>query len=176
MDIEKLLLQHEVGAFLFEEAALLDDRKFDEWLTLLTDDFRIFAPISRNVRYDQESQSKTLERKDINWFDEGKETVRQRVQQIATGLHWAEEPRSRTVHLLTNIRITGVTPLEAGDQEVTVASAFMVYRHRGQDETDFMVGRRKDILVKSLEVWKIRHREVDLAQTVLLAKNLTTFF
>ncbi len=31
----------------------------------------------------------------MNWFDEGKETLTQRVRQILTGVHWAEEPLSR---------------------------------------------------------------------------------
>jgi len=176
MALTNLLLQHEVENFLFKEAELLDGREFHAWLDLLTEDFRIFAPITSNVRYDLIAQEKTREREDMCWFDEGKETVRQRVAQIATGLHWAEEPRSRTVHMLTNIRITDVEQDEGGRQIVKTASAMMVYRQRGHDETDYMVGRRKDILVKTLDGWKIRRREVDLAQTVLQAKNLTSFF
>lgn len=177
MGFEHLLLQREVEDFLYAEAELIDARRFDDWLALLTDDFRIFMPITRNVRYDQSDREKTRERADIAWFDEGKETIRQRVLQIATGLHWAEEPRSRTVHMISNVRLIDTPPEEAGSRTVTVASAFMVYRNRGQDETDYMIGRRKDVLIKTAEEgWKVRRREVDLAQSVLLSKNLTTFF
>lgn len=176
MTLENLLLHREIEEFVYAEAEMLDARQFDAWLDLWTEDCRVFAPITRNVRYDQIASEKTKERAEIAWFDEGKETLRQRVQQIATGLHWAEEPRSRTVHMVSNLRITERGTDEAGLQQIKVSAATMLYRHRGQDETDFMVGRRKDVLVKTSEGWKIRHRELDLAQTVLLAKNLTTFF
>lgn len=177
MGFEHLLLQREVEDFLYAEAELIDSRRFEEWLNVLTEDFRIHMPMTRNVRHDQSASEKTREKADMNWFDEGKETLRQRVQQIATGLHWAEEPRSRTVHMITNVRLVDAPPEEAGSRSVTVASAIMVYRNRGLDETDYMVGRRKDVLVKTAaEGWKVRRREVDLAQTVLLSKNLTTFF
>ncbi len=39
-------LQHEVEQFLYHEAALLDARRFDEWLELFTDDAEYLAPIT----------------------------------------------------------------------------------------------------------------------------------
>jgi 3-phenylpropionate/cinnamic acid dioxygenase small subunit len=171
-----LLLLKEVEQFLFDEAALIDDRRFNEWLELLDDEFRVYMPISRNVRYDQEAAAVTRERQDMSWFDEGKDTISQRISQIATGLHWAEEPRSRTTHLITNVRVDEVQPSVAAAERVTVRCSFMVYRNRGQTETDHLVGRRIDQLRKKDGAWRVLRREVHLAQTVLLAKNLTTFF
>ena len=176
MTIEDLLLHREIENFLFAEAALIDDRRFDEWLDLLAEDFRIYMPITRNIRYDQASAEKTRERQDMSWIDEGKVTIAQRVAQIETGLHWAEEPRSRTVHVISNVRVMDVKAGAAGVEEVTAASAFVLYRNRAAHETDTMVGRRTDVLRRSEAGWKVRRREVDLAQSVLLAKNLTTFF
>lgn len=176
MSVQELLLQREVEQFLYAEAALIDDRRFADWLELLDDDFRVFTPITRNVRYDQSPAEKTREKQEMAWFDEGKETIAQRVAQIATGLHWAEEPRSRTTHLITNVRITEVVPNVAELETVTAKSAFMIYRNRGLDETDYLIGRRTDVLRKTGDGWRVLRREVDLAQTVLLAKNLTTFF
>lgn len=176
MTVEDLLLQREIENFLYAEAALIDDRRFAEWLDLLTDEFRVFVPITRNVRYDQSANEKTRECQDMAWFDEGKETISQRVAQIATGLHWAEEPRSRTVHMISNVRVGDVKSGPDGVVEATVNSAFMVYRNRGLDEKDCMVGRRADIVVRRDGEWKLKRREVDLAQSILLAKNLTTFF
>jgi len=175
--LDHLLLQREVEDFLYAEAELIDARRFDEWQALLTDDFRVFVPMTRNIRYDQAAREKTREQADMNWFDESKQTIGQRIQQLATGLHWAEEPRSRTVHMISNVRILDSRSGDDAAREVTVSSAFLLYRNRGQDETDYMIGRRKDVLIRSAEgAWKVRRREVDLAQTVLLAKNLTTFF
>lgn len=176
MSVDALLLQREIEQFLFAEAALIDDQRFAEWLDLLHEDFRLFTPITRNVRYDRLGSERTREKQDICWFDEGKDTVAQRVAQIATGLHWAEEPRSRTTHLITNVRMTDISPDIAGVQSVTAASAFLLYRNRVHVEADYLIGRRIDVLCRAGDSWKVLRREVNLAQSVLLAKNLTSFF
>jgi 3-phenylpropionate/cinnamic acid dioxygenase small subunit len=107
----------------------------------------------------------------MNWFDEGKATLTQRVQQILTGVHWAEEPLSRVCHMISNVQLITVT--SAG---VTVKSRFLIYRNRLQDETDFFVGKREDVLRRVDNQWKIARRKILLDQNVLLAKNLTVFF
>ena len=94
--LEALLLQREIEAFYYLEAELLDDRRFDEWLDLLAEDIVYFMPLRRNVKYGQHSEHEnTRQGLDAAWFDEGKHTLTQRVAQIATGIHWAEEPLSR---------------------------------------------------------------------------------
>jgi 3-phenylpropionate/cinnamic acid dioxygenase small subunit len=171
-----LLLDHEIRQFYFAEADLLDERRFTEWLDLLTDDVRYFAPIARNVRRGEESAELTREGFDAAWFDEGKVTLRQRVEQLATGIHWAEEPQSRTSHLVTNIRLLEALPNASAAVEVRVRSRFLVYRNRLADETDILVGKRSDTLVRVDAGWKLARREIQLDQSVLLAKNLTLFF
>src|SRR5260221_5373666 len=101
--LARLLLTHEIEQFFFAEADLLDDGRFDDWLALFTDDTRYFMPIARNVRYGEATQF-TREHHDAAWMDEGKETLAQRVQQLMTGIHWAEEPGSRMSHVITNLR------------------------------------------------------------------------
>jgi 3-phenylpropionate/cinnamic acid dioxygenase small subunit len=107
----------------------------------------------------------------MNWFDEGKITLPQRVQQRMMGVHWAEEPLSRVCHMVTNVQIVHATAME-----VTVKSRFLIYRNRLQDETDFLVGNREDVLRKVDSQWKSPRRQMTLDQNVLLAKNLTVFF
>jgi 3-phenylpropionate/cinnamic acid dioxygenase small subunit len=174
--LSAMLLEHEIRGFLHAEADLLDDRRFAEWLDLLAEDVRYWMPITRNVRHDQSALEYTREQQDSCWFDEGKETLRQRVQQLQTGIHWAEEPRSRTAHLLTNIRIVSALPDAASATEVEVRSRFLLYRNRIHDETDILAGKRFDRLRREEGGWRISRREIRLDQSVLLAKNLTTFF
>src|SRR5919206_1681996 len=169
--LEHLLLTREIEEFLYAEAALLDERRFEEWLALLTDDIRYWMPMRRNVKFGEQERENTRERQDMNWFDEGKTTLQQRVQQIMTGIHWAEEPLSRVCHMVTNVQV-----VQATATEVTVRSRFLVYRNRLQDETDFFVGKREDVLRKVDGAWKIARRQILLDQNVLLAKNLTVFF
>ena len=174
--IAHLLLKEEVSEFLYAEAELLDDRNFEEWLDLLTDDIRYWMPMRRNVKSNEMDREFTREGQDINWFDEGKETLDRRVRQILTGVHWAEEPLSRIRHLLTNVQLLSATPSASDPTEVSLRCRFLVYRNRVETETDFLIGKREDTLRKVDGSWKIAERKITLDQNVLLAKNLTFFF
>lgn len=171
-----LRLLKEVEEFLYYEADLLDFRQFSQWLELLTDDISYFMPLVRNIKYGDWDREFTKEGQDIAWFDEGKETLTQRVRQIETGIHWAEEPSSRASHLVTNIRIVSAKPDLANATEVETSSRFFIYRNRLETETDVLVGKRMDTLRKVDGQWKLCRRHTILDQNVLLAKNLTIFF
>ena len=169
--LERLLLTRELEEFLYAEAELLDTRRFTEWLALLTEDIRYWMPIRRNVKFGEQDRENTRAQQDMNWFDEGKATLAQRVQQLLTGVHWAEEPVSRVCHMVSNVQVVQVAL-----PEVTVTCRFLVYRNRLQDETDFFVGKREDVLRQVNGQWQIARRKILLDQNVLLAKNLTLFF
>ena len=174
--IEAMLLQNEVEQFLYHEAELLDDRRFAEWLDLLADDIRYYMPMRRNVKFGELEREFTREGQDINWFDEGKATLERRVNQILTGVHWAEEPLSRICHMVSNVQVLEATPPAEDATEVTLKCRFLIYRNRVETETDFLIGKRQDVLRKEDGSWKIAQRKVILDQNVLLAKNLTFFF
>jgi len=171
-----LLLKSEIEEFLYREAELLDERCFNEWLDLLTEDVRYWMPMRRNVKFGELDREFTREGQDINWFDEGKQTLTQRVNQILTGVHWAEEPLSRVCHIVSNVRIVKALPSVESPVSVDVKCRFLVYRNRVETETDILLGRREDRLRKIDDDWKISQRKVILDQNVLLAKNLTLFF
>jgi 3-phenylpropionate/cinnamic acid dioxygenase small subunit len=137
---------------------------------------RYWVPLRRNVKFGELEREFTREGQDINWFDEGKETLDQRVRQIQTGVHWAEEPLSRLAHLVTNVEILDAQPDPAAATEVSLRCRFIIYRNRVETETDILVGRREDILRREDGRWRIARRQVLLDQNVLLAKNLTFFF
>lgn len=169
--VQRLLLTAEVTDFLYTEADLLDERRYTEWLDLLSDDYQYSVPLRMNVAYqDVAEREQTREGEDICWFDEGKATIGQRVAQLATGRHWAEEPVSRVSHLVTNVRLQSVDL-----PEVDVSCRFVVYRNRVADETDFLVGRRTDRLRRAGDSWQVCRRRLLLDQSVLLAKNLSVF-
>ena len=128
-------------------------------------------PIRRNVEFNRQEREETRELEDMSWFNEGKVTLSQRVQQLNTGVHGAEEPLSRVCHVVSNVQI-----LEETSSEVKVKSRFVVYRNRAETETDFFVGKREDLLRRGDGQWKIARRKIILDQNVLLAKNLTLFF
>src|SRR5579883_2050738 len=105
-------LIREVEQFLYREARLLDERRFREWLDLFTDDLRYFM-VNRSNRYPPASKaiavldpSAAPDREDERAIlDESKETLAARVARLDTGMAWAEDPPSRTRHLIANIEV-----------------------------------------------------------------------
>jgi len=174
--IAHVLLKQQLEDFLYHEAELLDERRYEAWLELLADDVRYWMPMRRNVKFGELEREFTREGQDINWFDEGKETLTRRVQQILTGVHWAEEPLSRLCHMVSNVQLLHVWPSVAEPAEVTVKCRFLIYRNRVETETDLLVGKREDVLRRVNGQWKIGQRKIVLDQNVLLVKNLTFFF
>lgn len=161
----------EIEDFFYQEADLLDERRYDEWLELLADDLTYEVPVRRNVAFDRlAAHENTVAGRDVMWFDEDKATLAKRVLQLNTGEHWAEEPVSRVSHLVTNIRLVSVQlPL------VSTTSRVLICRNRVDTETDIIVGRRRDTLIRRDGGWRLQHRQVLLEQSVLQAKNLTFF-
>jgi len=170
-ELAQMRLAREIEQFLYAEAEILDQRRFDDWLDLFAADVRYWMPMRRNVKLGDQDRENTREGEEIAWFDEGKDTLIQRVQQIRTGIHWAEEPLSRICHMVSNVQI-----LSNEGSEVRVKCRFLVYRSRLEHETDFFVGKREDTLRRAGDGWKIHRRAIFLDQNVLQAKNLTFFF
>ena len=174
--VARLLLTQEIAGFLYDEAELLDERRHDEWLALLSDDIRYWMPMRRNVKYGDTAREFTREGDDISWFDEGKDTLTRRVRQIQTGIHWAEEPQSRITHMVSNVQLLAATPDASTPREVTAKCRFLIYRNRVETETDLLVGKREDTLRRGDSGWQIARRKIILDQNVLMSKNLTFFF
>ncbi len=170
-----LSLMRELEDFFHKEADLLDEREYDQWLDLLTEDVVYWMPMRKNVSYANRRTDITSE-DDVAWMHDDKETLIKRVRQIQTGLHWADEPISRISHVITNVRLT--EPLETLGEgaKVTTTCRFIVYRNRLESETDLFVGRREDTLTRVKGQIKVARRKIILDQSVLLAKNLTMFF
>ncbi len=174
--LARLALTQEIAEFFYAEAELLDERRHSDWLDLLAEDIRYWMPMRRNVKFGDTGREFTREREDINWFDEGKETLTRRVRQIETGIHWAEEPQSRITHMVSNVQVLEATPNAEMAQTVTAKCRFLIYRNRVETETDLLVGKREDTLRRAGDRWLIARRKIILDQNVLLTKNLTFFF
>ncbi|MCA2011557.1 3-phenylpropionate/cinnamic acid dioxygenase subunit beta [Pararhodobacter sp. CCB-MM2] len=170
-------LRAEIEEFFYDEAECLDTRRFEEWLGMLHEDLRYFMPMRHNVKFGQhDERENSREDYGISWFNEDKWTVSKRVEQILTGVHYAEEPLSRTTHMITNVQVqTALPSVEAAD-EITTSCRFLTYLNRVEYETYFFVGKRYDRLKKVGGEWKVLHRRIILDQNVLQAKNLSTFF
>lgn len=170
-------LKADVEDFYYHEVDLLDERRFREWLNLLAEDIVYFMPMRRNVKFGQHAaRENTKQGEGMSWFDEDKWTLSKRVDQILTGVHYAEEPLSRITHMISNVQIKEVKPDLKAPSEIHTTSRFLMYQNRVEYETYTFVGRRHDIIRVEGNSWKIARREIILEQNILLAKNLTSFF
>jgi 3-phenylpropionate/cinnamic acid dioxygenase small subunit len=57
--ITRLLLRQEIEEFLYHEAELLDERRYEDWLALIADDIRYWMPMRRNVKVGEPTSSRT---------------------------------------------------------------------------------------------------------------------
>jgi p-cumate 2,3-dioxygenase beta subunit len=124
----------EVAQFLFEEAALLDEWRLDEWLKLLTDDARYLVPPLDAPNSDH--------RNALFLIADNYASLRSRVGQLMGRSVWSENPRSRTRRLVTNVRV-----LDSDDRKAIVTANFAVWRFQFE-QTDVYVGQYRHVIVR----------------------------
>jgi biphenyl 2,3-dioxygenase beta subunit len=165
-----MVRQYEVERFYYDEAALLDAHRYDEWLALFSDDAHYFMPI-RRTRMQRELDKEFTQPGEMAFFDDTKTLLAGRVAKLNSGRSWAEDPPSRTRHLITNVRV-----VRDHGRELEVESNFHVYRTRLNSEETSWIGSRRDLLRRAEGSFQIADRKIFLEQTVLLSRNLSNFF
>jgi 3-phenylpropionate/cinnamic acid dioxygenase small subunit len=169
----------EVQQFYYEEAELLDDGRYTDWLALLADDLHYWMP-TRTNRIRRQQAFAIAAPGEAAFYDETKESLAWRIRRFDSGMAWAEDPPSRTRHLVTNVvvrhaEIDDAIGTDTGD--LLVRSAFLVYKNRLEREVNVFAGSRTDVL-RRLDDGRllVTRRTILLDQNVLLAKNISTFF
>jgi phthalate 3,4-dioxygenase subunit beta len=153
--------------FLYHEAEQLDDRNYEAWLALFTDDVRYTAP----VRVTRKSPAVDVV-DDIGHFDETIQSLGLRVRRLRTDVAWAEDPPSHTRRIVGNVR---VQPTDDPD-EFTVRSNLLLFRSRGDmGAHDLIAGERHDVIRRVDGEWRIASRRAVLDQSSLGTKNLGVF-
>ena len=159
----------ELMPFYIREAWLLDERKFKEWLELFTDDVLYFMPRRKNVPR-REAHRELTQLGDLAILEEDKRYLQMRVARLDTGMAWAEDPPSRTRHMIGNLQAE-----MAENGEVHAKTAFLVYRSHLETDHQLLSGYREDVLRKVDGGWKVAKRTIVLDANVLLDKNLSVF-
>ena len=171
-------IHFEVEQFYFEEAELLDDGRYADWLELLAEDLDYWMPTRTNRLRRQQALS-VAARGEAALYDETKESLAWRIRRFDSGMAWAEDPPSRTRHLVTNVVVRHVDPDDHpgfSSDDLQVRSAFLVYRNRLEREENLFAGRRTDILRRTPSGLRVARRAILLDQNVVQAKNISTFF
>jgi PAH dioxygenase small subunit len=154
-----------VSDFLIREAAALDERRYEDWLELLTDDIEYVAPVRVIRRSGNPDVVETS-----TYFDDNKQSLGLRVKRLLTDVAWAEDPPSMTRRFVSNLRITP----QGGELEVR--NNLLLFRSRGDEGLyDLVVGERFDQLRDEGQGLRICRRRIVLDQAALGTKNLGIF-
>ena len=121
------ITRQQVEEFLYEEAALLDAWRLDDWLALMTEDAVYRVPSN--------DQPESDPRDTLFIIADDVHRIRARVVRLKKKDAHAEDPRSRTRRLLTNVRI-----LERNGAALKVVANFSVHRFRRNDGIRVYVG------------------------------------
>jgi 3-phenylpropionate/cinnamic acid dioxygenase small subunit len=159
----------EIVDFLYHEAALLDGGHFEAWLDLMAEDLTYRMPVRITTQGDGEPDYS----EETQTFLDTLGSLRLRVSRLRTGRAWAEVPRSRTRHLVSNVRVRR-TPNPA---EFEATSYVLVYRNRADAPTgDVLAGERRDLLRQVDGGLRLARRTIFLDQAVLGTRHLGIFF
>jgi p-cumate 2,3-dioxygenase subunit beta len=140
-------LRETLEEFLYQEAALLDAWRLDEWLALFTADGRYLVPTTDLPDGDP--------RKDLVFIDDDMVRLRARVERLKSRHGHREYPSSRTRRFISNIRI------KVEDGAIVVTSSFIVYRFR-LGESNPYIGSYEHRLKRVDGDLKIQHRKAVL--------------
>jgi 3-phenylpropionate/cinnamic acid dioxygenase small subunit len=152
-------------AFVIDESDALDGYRFDDWLQLLTSDVEYRMPVRVN-RMPKDGLGFVYE---MEFMSEDLSSLQTRVRRLGTKQAWAEQPVSRTRHLITNVRVHRAEAPE----EFDILANYMVARARWNRPYDLFTGERQDTLRRDNGALRLSRRVVYLDQTELQAHNLS---
>jgi len=89
-------MQREIEQFLFREARLLDERRFEEWVNLFAEDGYYWVPAApdQDDPYDA-----------VSIFFDDREVMKTRIARLNHPMIHSQKPASRTCHYVSNIEI-----------------------------------------------------------------------
>jgi p-cumate 2,3-dioxygenase beta subunit len=146
-----MLTRAEAEDFLFHEAELLDDWRLPEWAGLYTEDawYEITSPACPDPMASDAADSLFL-------ISDRIDRIRARASRLMKKTAHAEYPRSKTRHLVTNVRVVG-----AEGHGTQVRSNLAVYRTK-EDTTTVFMGEAWATLMREGEALKIQRKRVIL--------------
>jgi len=147
----------DVEEFLYAEAALLDEWKLDDWLKLFTADSSYIVPTTDKPRGDPQQE--------LVFINDNYERLEGRVRKLKGRMSHREMPRSRTRHMVSNVRI-----VEVVEGDAMVEAAFAVYRFKN-GSTEPYIGQYRYRLALEDGAIRIRHKRATLDLETLNAQG-----
>jgi benzoate/toluate 1,2-dioxygenase subunit beta len=139
--------QHAVEQFLYRQADLLDQKRWEDWIGLFTDDGVYWMP--------PEPSYKTWDGTPAI-FAEDKNLMRVRMGRVLHPDAWSQRPLWGTNHVVSNVIIENESA-----QEIRVRSRFHMLELRRDDVRHF-AGSYEHHLRKTKEGYRIKLQRVDM--------------
>ena len=118
-------LRELVEDFLFQEAAMLDEWRLDDWIKLFTEDARYVVPTTDLPEGDP--------KRDLVFINDDITRLRARVARLTSRHAHREYPWSRTRRFVSNVRVE-----ESNDAELSVTANVLVYRFRSGEGAPYV--------------------------------------
>lgn len=150
---EARTLREEVEDFLYEEAALLDAWRLDEWFALFTCDASYVVPTTNLPEGDPA--------RDLVFINDDIVRLRSRVKRLKSRHAHREYPWSRTRRFISNVRVN-----EMDEGVLSVTANALVYRFRSGESNPY-VGHYEYTLKRVEKGFKINYRRAVLDHETL---------
>ena len=142
--------ERELQAFIFHEARLLDERRWDEWLALFTEDARYWVPLQGRAQADDGAHNSIA--------DENRLLLSLRIERLKNPRAHSQHPASSSQHVLQQPMLERSDP-DAGLYELR--SPFIYTEARGAEHV-VLTGCYRHQLVCEEGALRIRLKRVDL--------------
>lgn len=142
-------LRQRVEDFLYHEADLLDEWRLQDWLALFAEDAVYQVPstdLSDSASADD----------NLFYIADDRARLNERVIRLCKRAAHAEHPRSKTRHMISNVRVT-----RGEDGVIAVRAGFVVYRAKG-GTLDQFVGHSRYRLTENGDSFMIHEKRCAL--------------
>lgn len=146
-----------VEEFLYQEADLLDSRRYEEWLALYTEDAIYWIP--------QGDEPDHVHQVSIAYDDHRR--LHERVLRLASGFAFSQDPPSRTCHVVGNVRVAGEI-----DGDLDVRSNLVLAEMRRGVQSVY-AGQVSHQLVPTGGSFMVRRKTIRLINSDVPLSNLT---
>ena len=140
------------SALLYRQGRLLDERRWQDWLDLFTEDCEYWVPAWLSEQRQTEDPDTQVS---LIYYDL-RSRLADRVWRVQSGTSVASDPMPRTCHAITNIQVD-----EAGDDAIRLFAAFRVdYHWRAQSQAYF--GHYQHTLRREGADWRIARQKISV--------------
>jgi len=140
----KTVTQHDVEQFLYREARLQDEHRYEEWESLWAEEALYWVPAGGN---DPAT--------DVSYIYDNRSRIASRIRQLMTGRRHAQAPQSQLRRVISNVEF------QAGEAGIEVGSNFLLVESRHGAQT-IWAGRTTHKLRPAGESFQMTEKKVVL--------------